>query len=107
MTPERAIRCGDGRERQWVQVTLGLTVCCGVGEPPRREAAMLAPLREVADEILVAVDDRIPLAELAPLRAIADAVHVMSYPGTNNPLRAQLFAYATTSWILALDADEV
>jgi hypothetical protein len=68
---------------------------------------MLAPLREVADEILVAVDDRIPLAELAPLRAIADAVHMMSYPGTNNPLRAQLFAYVTTSWILALDADEV
>jgi hypothetical protein len=76
-------------------------------DPPARVAAILSLLREIADEIVVAVDSRVEPATLGPLLAVADRVVRFRFrPPVDRP-RAWLMAQCTGDWILSVDGDEV
>ncbi|HEY8547206.1 MAG TPA: hypothetical protein VIL36_19230 [Acidimicrobiales bacterium] len=76
-------------------------------DPPARVAAVLAPLRAVADEVVVAVDDRVDPATLGPVEALADTVLRFTFaPPVDRP-RAWLAAQCTGEWLLSIDGDEV
>jgi hypothetical protein len=49
-----------------------LSVCCPAGSPSPRIRALLEPLREIADEIVIAADSRLNEAALAEYAAVAD-----------------------------------
>ena len=84
-----------------------LSVCCMTVDPPARVAAILGLLRDVADEIVVAVDDRVPPETLGPVHAVADRVLRFGFrPPVDRP-RAWLAAQCTGEWILSIDGDEV
>jgi len=84
-----------------------LSVCCATGDPPARVAAILAPLRAVADEIVVAVDSRLPQSELGPLRGIADRLFRFEFADYIERTLAWLHAQCTGEWIFRIDGDEV
>ena len=83
-----------------------LSVCCLAGAPGPLVRALLEPLREVADEIVVAADSRLDEATIAEYATVADKL-----------LRAEVFhpdhhhhwlhAQCSGEWILRMDADEV
>jgi len=78
-------------------------------DPPARVAAVLAPLRAIADEVVVAVDDRLDLdpAALEPITAVADRVLAFTFrPPVDRP-RAWLASQCTGEWLLSIDGDEV
>ena len=63
-------------------------------DPPARVAALLGRLRPVADEVVVAVDDRLDPDSLDPVRAVADRVLPFTFrPPVDRP-RAWLAAQA-------------
>ena len=67
---------------------------------------MLEPLRAVADEIVVAVDDRAGTDELAHYAAVADCV--LRYPrGPTHSSLTWLQAQCRCDWILNIAGDEV
>ena len=75
--------------------------------PGERVAAMLSLFRGIADEILVALDDRAGPEVEAPLAAVAD--RVIRYPyaePVDRPL-AWLHAECRGDWVLTIDDDEV
>src|SRR5262249_50732015 len=75
--------------------------------PGDRVAAMLALFREVADEILVALDDRADEATQSALAAVAD--RVIRYPyaePVDRPL-AWIHAECCGDWVLTIDDDEI
>jgi hypothetical protein len=75
--------------------------------PAVRVAAILSLLRDLADEIVVAVDSRVDPDTLGPLVAVADRVVRYRFrPPVDRP-RAWLMAQCTGDWILSLDGDEV
>jgi len=70
-------------------------------------AASLKHVRRVAHEIVVAVDDRVPVAELGPLQAVADRVIRAEFV---YPLEANLrwlHQQASGDWVLRLDGDDL
>jgi hypothetical protein len=76
-------------------------------DPPGRVAAMLSLLRDLADEIVVAVDSRVDPATLGPLVLVADRVVRYRFrPPVDRP-RAWLAAQCGGEWILSVDGDEV
>jgi hypothetical protein len=76
-------------------------------DPPARVAAMLSLLRELADEIVVAVDSRVDPTMLGPLVAVADRVVRFRFrPPVDRP-RGWLMAQCSGDWILSIDGDEV
>ncbi len=84
-----------------------LSVCVFSNQSPARLAAIVAPLRDVAEEIVVALDDRVPNPDLSPLRDIADITIVAPFSW---PLEANLewlHAQCSGDWVLRLDGDEV
>ncbi len=84
-----------------------LSVCCLSGGPPGRLAALLQLLRPVADELVVAVDDRVDRALLAPVEALTDVL--VSYPyaePVERPL-AWLHSLCSGDWVFRIDDDEV
>ena len=85
-----------------------LSVCCLTGGgAPARTAAVLALLRPIADEVVVAVDDRRVAAAAPPLSRVADRVLVYPYgPPGDRPI-AWLFAQCSCDWIFNVDDDEV
>ncbi len=75
--------------------------------PAGRVAAMLALLRPVADEILVAVDDRAEPEVIAALDAVAD--RLVGYPyaePVDRPL-PWLHRQVSGEWLLTIDDDEI
>ena len=88
-----------------VRVTLSVNVM--TRGPGDRVAAMLSLFRGIADEILVALDDRAGPEVEAPLAAVAD--RVIRYPyaePVDRPL-AWLHAECRGDWVLTIDDDEV
>jgi len=84
-----------------------LSVSCMTRGPADRVAAMLALLRGVADEIVVAVDDRAGEEVEAALAPVAD--RLLRYPyeePVDRPL-AWIHAQCTGEWVLTVDDDEV
>jgi len=70
-------------------------------------AASLRQVRSVAHEIVVAVDDRVPVDQLGPLQAVADRVVRAEFA---YPLEANLqwlHQQATGDWVLRLDSDDL
>jgi hypothetical protein len=70
-------------------------------------AASLREVRPVAHEIIVAVDDRVPVDQLGPLQAVADRVVRAEFV---YPLEANLqwlHQQATGDWVLRLDGDDL
>jgi hypothetical protein len=82
-----------------------LSVCCQSGDP-RRLAALLPILRPVADEIVVAVDDRADLRLLGPVASLVDRLFV--FPYADPPERAFQWLHEQTSeeWVFRIDDDE-
>lgn len=85
-----------------------LSICCMTsGRRPRLLSGVLAPLRGVADEIVVAVESERAAGVHEALRGIAD--RVLAFPATapaDRPI-AWLFRGCAGRWILNVDDDEV
>lgn len=83
-----------------------LSVCCLTCDPGPRVAAILGPLREVADEIVVVADSRADEAQLAHYGSVADSLHRLEIDYPDRHL-AWLHAQCSGDWIFRLDGDEV
>jgi hypothetical protein len=83
-----------------------LTVLCPTRDPGPQVRAALEPLREVADEILVAVDSRADTAELGEYAAIADRVIRFERGPTHSAL-TWLHAQCRGDWVFSIAGDEV
>lgn len=84
-----------------------LSVCCMTGDPPEQVVAVLEPWRAVADEIVVAVDDRVDREALGALCALADVVIRFRYRAPVDRTRPWLAAQCSGRWLLMVDGDEV
>ena len=84
-----------------------LSVCCITRGPSRRVALQLGLLRPVAAEIVVAVDDRIDTALLGPLVEVADEVVLYPYEDPVDRPVGWAHALCRGDWILWLDDDEL
>ena len=85
---------------------MSLSVCCPAGAPGPQARALLEPLREVADEIVIAADARLEEATLAEYAAVADKLIRVGFATTSRYL-PWLHAQCSGEWILRMDADEV
>jgi inositol phosphorylceramide mannosyltransferase catalytic subunit len=85
---------------------LSLSVCCLTNAPGPRVRAIFEPLREVADEIVIAADASVDEADLAEYRAVADKVPRREV-GFFEPNLAWLHEQCSCDWIFRLDGDEV
>jgi hypothetical protein len=84
-----------------------LSVCCMTKDPPARVAASLRLLRDVADEVVVAVDSRVALSTMGPLTRVADRIFRFDQrPPVDRP-RPWLASQCTGDWLLWLDGDEL
>ncbi len=87
--------------------SISLSVCCITRGPTARVAAQLEPLRELASEIVVAVDDRVDPALLAPLAELADELVLYPYLDPVDRPVGWVHSLCTKEWILWLDDDEL
>jgi hypothetical protein len=83
-----------------------LSVLCPTRDPGPRVRALLEPLREVADEILVAADSRIDPDQLGEHAAVADRLLRFEF-GTPNGALAWLHEQCRGDWVLTIAGDEV
>ncbi|HEV8238845.1 MAG TPA: hypothetical protein VGS57_05720 [Thermoanaerobaculia bacterium] len=84
-----------------------LSVCCATNDPGPRLRALLGPLREIADQIVVAVDSRVDAGRLGHYAAIADRLVRFEYADPMESASAWLASLCEGDWILRLDGDEV
>lgn len=85
----------------------GLSVCCLTSGEPFMVATMLRFFRDVADEIVVAVDSRVEQGTLQPLVDVADRLVRFDFvhpPERARPWVVQLCRHET---VLMIDGDEV
>ena len=84
-----------------------LSICGVLGRRPERMAAILSLLRPIADEVVVAVDDRLDPNRLGPISELADTL--VAYPFADPPERplAWLHSLCNGDWIFRIDDDEV
>ena len=75
-------------------------------DPPEQVAAIVSPLRDLADEIVIAVDVRLDPIAVGRYTEIADTVHRIEVSLIERHL-GWLHAQCRGDWILKLDADEV
>jgi Glycosyltransferase sugar-binding region containing DXD motif len=83
-----------------------LSVCLITADPPSRVAAILEPLRPLAEEVLIAADSRVEEETLAGYAALADRLFKIEYVLPERHL-AWLCAQCSGEWILRLDGDEM
>src|SRR5262245_53466831 len=84
-----------------------LSVNCMTRGPGARVAAQLALLRAVADEILVAVDDRAEPEVARALSGVADRMIAFPYADPVDRPLAWLHRECRGDWVLTVDDDEV
>jgi hypothetical protein len=84
---------------------MSLSVCCPTGDPGPRVHAILAPLRAVADEIVVAADVRTSPEDLRWYAAVADRLFTFDFTNVER-LYAWLHAQCSYDWILLIEGDE-
>ena len=87
---------------------MSLSICCATANPIRA-AAILSTLREVADEIVVAVDVSGGERDLTPLGAVADPDRLFRIELDTFPESAMAWLHGRCAgeWILRVDDDEV
>ena len=85
---------------------MSLSVCMIASAPAARVAALLEPLRGLADEIVIAGDARGDDATLAGYAALADRCFRLEHRLYERHL-GWLHAQCSRDWILRLDDDEV
>jgi hypothetical protein len=85
----------------------GLSVCCLTGDEPAMVAGALAPLRAVADDVVVAVDSRVDPRRLGPVLAVADTVVRFEYADPPERSRPWLVSLCRHDLVLMVDGDEV
>jgi hypothetical protein len=83
-----------------------LSVLCPTRDPGPRVRALLEPLREVADEIVVAADSRVDPDQLGDHAAIADRLLRFEFGAPNGAL-AWLHEQCRGDWVLTIAGDEV
>ena len=83
-----------------------LSVCCLTADPGPQVRELLAQVRPVADEIVVAADRRVPDKWLAEYAAVADRLERLDVHVLERHI-AWLHARCEGDWILRLDGDEV
>lgn len=83
-----------------------LSVCLLTNDPPERLSAVLAPLRGLADEIVIGADSRLPPETLAAYAELADRVPVFEFRQNIERHLAWLHEQCAGDWILRLDGDE-
>lgn len=84
-----------------------LSVTCLVHYSPERAAAMLAPLRRLDPEVVLAVDDRADPEWVQGYRALADEVITIEFPGMFSKTATWLTRQCSGDWIFILHDDEV
>ena len=84
-----------------------LSVCCITRGPSRRVAHQLGLLRDVAAEIVVAIDDRVDPELLAPLVEVADEVVLYPYEDPVDRPVGWVHSLCRGDWILWVDDDEL
>ena len=85
---------------------MSLSVCCLAGAPGPRVRALIEPLREVADEIVIAADMRVDRAGLADYALVADRLFRIEVIHSERHF-AWLHAQCSGDWIFRIDADEI
>lgn len=85
---------------------MSLSVCCLTGDPGPRVTAVLAPLRGIADEIVIAADARADQERLEQYAAAADRLLRVEFSYLERHL-AWLHKQCSGDWIFRIDADEV
>jgi Glycosyltransferase sugar-binding region containing DXD motif len=85
---------------------MSLSVCLISSAPAARVAAVLEPVRELADEVVIAADSRVDDERLAGYATLADRLFRIEFRLYERHL-AWLHAQCTGDWILRLDDDEV
>ena len=99
----------EGSDCRWKRdlgLSPRLSVCCATADPGARVAEALRPFREVADEIVVAVDSRLDLLG-SRLRTIADMAVRFEFAPPIERAWSWLSAQMSGDWIFRLDGDEV
>jgi FkbM family methyltransferase len=84
-----------------------LSVCCLTGDPGARVAEALSPLREVAAEIVVAVDARVDPERLGLYESVADTVVRFEFGSFVERSLEWMRSLCSGDWIFRLDGDEV
>jgi hypothetical protein len=82
-------------------------VCCLTGHDPRLVAAILRTVRDVADEIVVAVDSRVEPHRLGPLAQVADVLVRFEFTDPPELARPWLVGLCRFDTVLMIDGDEV
>jgi hypothetical protein len=85
---------------------MSLSICLMTADPAPRIAAIVEPLKPLADEVIIAADSRVDEQTLAGYGALADRLFIVEFQGIERHL-AWLFAQCDGDWILRLDGDEV
>lgn len=84
----------------------GLSVLCITRDPGPQVQAVLAPLRDVADEIVVVADSRVPRQDLDHYGAASDRLLRYEFaPPVERPY-AWAHAQCRGDWVLRVDGDE-
>ena len=102
-----AARAAGARDRAGSAGGAALTVCAMTAGPAARLAAILTLLRPVADEILIAVDDRAEPSVVSALGRVADRLILYPYAEPVDRPLPWLHTEAQGDWVLSLDDDEI
>jgi hypothetical protein len=84
-----------------------LSICCLSGGPPHRLTALLSLLRPVADELVVAVDERVDHSLLGGVAELADTLVAYPYADPVERPFGWLHSLCSGDWIFRIDDDEV
>lgn len=83
-----------------------LSVCCLTNSPGPFLKAALAPVREIADEVVIALGGAVSDEDLSCYQEIADRLYSIEFKFVERHL-AWLHAQCRGDWILRLDGDEI
>jgi hypothetical protein len=103
LTTAPQVAAEAGRRR----TTTTLTVACMTAGPAARVAALLAGVRDVADEIVVALDDRAAADVREAMVTVADRVLLYEYAEPVDRAIPWLHLQCHGDWVLNLDDDEI
>lgn len=85
----------------------GLSLCCLTSTEPAMVARTMAACREIADDIVVAVDSRVDPARLGPLVDVTDTLLRFEFIDPPERARPWLVALCRNKSVLMIDGDEV